>query len=104
MRLHRGHPHREVFRQIAPPWLSADDIPRMMARACKCIGRGLGKLIGMTEAQRVEYRAWHLQSIDGPTPEEAKAERRRGSIRGEGLEGCGKLGGQRDTASVERRD
>ena len=35
-------------------------------------GRGLGKMIHMTEAERAEVKAWHLQSIDGPTPEERR--------------------------------
>ena len=55
-------------------WLSAEDLGMMLQLAAKYpkAGRGLGKMIRMTEAERTEVKAWHLQSIDGPTPEERR--------------------------------
>ena len=60
-------------------WRFADQVEAMVRRAAKYtkMGRGLGKLIGLTEAERVACRAWHLQSVDGATPAEAKASRRK---------------------------
>jgi len=65
------------------PWLMPDEVPAIMQRARECtrIGRGLGKLVGLSEAERVACKAWRLQSIDGPTPAEAKLQRERSNGR-----------------------
>jgi predicted DNA-binding transcriptional regulator AlpA len=58
----------------ALPQFAGPELEEMMAKARRYskIGRGLGKLIGLTAAEKVECRAWHLESVDGPTREETR--------------------------------
>jgi hypothetical protein len=64
---------REMLARIAP-WLDAEGRTKVIERARKYkhAGRGLGKLIGLTDADRRECRAWHLASIDAPEPVERR--------------------------------
>jgi hypothetical protein len=82
---------RNTVRGLAP-FLTDDGFEAMKVRAVKRtkIGRGLGRLIGLTEAERRECRAWRLQSIDGPTPAEANSARRKhdGTVDRRGRRAC----------------
>jgi hypothetical protein len=75
---------RQSLRRIAP-WLSAGELAGIMARArsCTSTGRDMGRLIGLTEGERQECAAWHLQSVDGPPA----GERRRRTRQQDGTEG-----------------
>jgi hypothetical protein len=57
---------REMLANLAP-WMDAEHRDKVMDRARKYAraGRGLGKLIGLTEAERQECEVWWLASIDG---------------------------------------
>src|SRR5262245_21437064 len=55
------------------PWLDTSELRDIMERArkCKSAGRGIGKWIHLTEAERRACRAWHLQAVDGQPPGKA---------------------------------
>jgi hypothetical protein len=56
------------------PWMDAERVAGIVYRAGRyaCAGRGLGRLLGLTEKERRQHRAWHLESVDGPSGAERR--------------------------------
>jgi hypothetical protein len=65
---------REIVDVLGSWFVEDEDLDALVERAGRMprIGRGLGKLMGLTETERAECRAWRLQSVDGPDAAERR--------------------------------
>jgi hypothetical protein len=62
------------YLEAMAPWMDRGQILALRDRADRygVVGRDIGKLVSMTEKERRACKAWQLQSIDGPNPEDRK--------------------------------